>query len=189
MHHHLVQGGVLVVVLQKNALPVPGGNLPPDLDEGGNLCRGLRGGFRLLGGSGGDAQGGGQCRQGQPYRKQLFHKPFLRFVPCVMGSVYHSLPAWTRDSSSGTSDGSGAASDAEGSFVSNTISGPVCAGSPPQALRVPSTSPERKIPQSIQINCFMASLLSCVISMVPIIDDGEGTFVPNFSEIFAKFSL
>ena len=63
---HFIQMAVLVVVFEVNALPLPGGDLAPDLDEGGELL-GL---FRRGGGlrrSGGDAQRGGQGRQGQQY--------------------------------------------------------------------------------------------------------------------------
>ena len=64
--HHLAHGVVLAAVFQEHAVPVPGGDLSPDLGEGGELRGGFRGVLRLLGG-GGDAQGCGQGRQGQQY--------------------------------------------------------------------------------------------------------------------------
>ncbi len=55
--------------------------------------------------------------------------------------------------SSGRPIGAGAASWAGEAF--SVVITHVLNWSAPQALRVPSSSPETKIPQSIQINCFM----------------------------------
>ena len=73
--------------------------------------------------------------------------------PAVMeapGLGASSCAGW----SSGWSAGAGAASWAGEGF--SVVITHVLNWSAPQALRVPSSSPEAKIPQSIQINCFMA---------------------------------